>query len=238
MKKVIIITGATSGVGEECAKRFANTLDWQVIGLARNVKKLEMLHEECGENFLGFKCDLTDYKNVVSVFKMISKRVNRLDICVNNAATFKSKRFVDCKIQDIDNIIDTNLKGMMYVTHETLKFIMGLKQKAGSRIINIGSVASLNGIAYQSIYCASKYGMNGFAEALNQEIIENNISISTIFPGGINTPLWNHKNPYPGEEIDKALDPSDIVDLIMYISELKSKVILKNMTLFPSNEWH
>ena len=80
--------------------------------------------------------------------------------------------------------------------------------------------------------------MNGFSEALNQEIIKDNISITTLFPGGIDTPLWNQTNPYPGGSISDLLQPNDIVNIVELLSTLESRVILKNMTIFPSNEWH
>jgi NADP-dependent 3-hydroxy acid dehydrogenase YdfG len=155
---------------------------------------------------------------------------------VNNAAVFKMKEFSDCTFEDIDNMIDINLKGAMYCTFKVIEIMK--KTQTEGRIINIGSVAATRGIENQSIYCASKYGLNGFAEALNQELIKNNISLTTIFPGGINTPLWNEKNPYPGNDKDKILNPLDIVDLVEYIGKLKNRIVLKNLTIFPSNEWH
>lgn len=95
-----------------------------------------------------------------------------IDILVNNAAVFKMEEF---SIADIDRIIDTNLKGVMYATLEALSIMKNSESERGSRIVNIASVASLHGIPKQSIYCASKFGLNGFAEALNQEIIKDNI---------------------------------------------------------------
>lgn len=238
MKKCIIITGVTSGVGEEIALRFTQKLNWKVIGLARNKEKLDILEKSLGANFKGIVCDLQNPKEIVNGFSEIKQLSCHIDILVNNAAVFKLEEFSNCCMEDIDRIIDTNLKGVMYTTLEALSIMNNSNSKRGSRIVNIASVASLHGIPGQSIYCASKFGLNGFAEALNQEIIKNNISITTIYPGGINTPLWNNDNPYPAGDVNKTLDTTDVVNLIEYISNLQSKVILKNMTLFPSNEWH
>ena len=69
-------------------------------------------------------------------------------------------------------------------------------------------------------------------------MIDKNISITTIFPGGINTPLWNRDNPYPGNDKEKILQPKDIVDIVEYISKLENRIVLKNLTIFPNNEWH
>ena len=138
------------------------------------------------------------------------------------------KPFTSCTLEDIDRIIDTNLKGTMYCTHEALKHI-----KEG-RIINISSVAGLRGIKNEAIYSASKYGMNGFANALNQEIIEKNVSATTLSIGGVNTPL---QEKYFSYDARRLLSKKDVVDMIENTIELKGKIILKDLIMFPSNEY-
>lgn len=235
MKKNIVISGVSSGLGKELAKKFVS-LNWNVIGLARNTKTLQTLSEELGENFSSYAVDLQDEAGVISAFEFIESQFNHIDVIVNNAAVFTMKPFIECSFEDINSIVNTNLKGVMY---STLKAIEIMKKSNGSgRIINISSVAGVHGIENQAIYCASKFGLNGFAEALNQEIIKYNISISTIVPGGINTPLWNDDNPYPGGDTEQLLQCSDLVKTVEYISGLEPRIILKSLTIFPSNEWH
>jgi len=235
LNKTIIISGVTSGVGRALAIRF-HSLGWKVIGLARNEVKLKELLNSLGDNFTFQVVDLMNKDAVAKTFRIIESKNENIDILVNNAAVFQSKEFFKCSLEDIDTIIDTNLKGVMYSTLEAIRVMK--KSSSSSRIVNIGSVASINGIKNQSIYCASKFGLNGFSEALNQEIIKDNISITTLFPGGIDTPLWNQTNPYPGGSISDLLQPNDIVNIVELLSTLESRVILKNMTIFPSNEWH
>lgn len=234
MSNIIAITGVTSGLGFELSKKFIE-LDWIVIGLSRNTQKLNQLKLKFGSNFHSFTTDISNIKSVENTFKKIRDEFNKIDIFVNNAAVFKMDKFTNCTYTDIDTIIDTNLKGVMYSTLNVVD-IMKASDCIG-RIINIGSVASTHGIENQAIYCASKYGLNGFAEALNQEIINYGLSISTIFIGGMDTPLWNESNPYPGDK-SKLLQCSDVVDMVCYISNIENRVILKNITIFPSNEWH
>ena len=234
--KTIVISGSSSGLGEELANRFTK-LGWMVLGIGRNHEKLNSLEKKFGKNFKGFVADVTIKEDVVKTFNDIQDQFINIDLFVNNAAVFKMKEFSESSFEDIDSIIDTNLKGSMYCT---MKVIENMKKnlKSEGRIINIGSVASTRGIENQSIYCASKYGLNGFAEALSQELIDKNISITTIFPGGINTPLWNKDNPYPGNDKEKILQTKDIVDIVEYISKLENRIVLKNLTIFPNNEWH
>ena len=235
MKKVMVITGASSGVGETLAKKFVE-LGWHVVGLARNKDRLLQISSDLGNHFSFMQIDIKNEADVQKTFEAIEQKFGTIDILVNNAAIFKMDQFLNCTFEDINAIIDTNLKGVMYSTLQAISIMK--KTQAAARIINIASVASIHGIKNQAIYCASKFGLNGFAEALNQEIIQYNISISTIFPGGINTPLWNDENPYPGINKDQILQCSDFVKTVEYISELEPRIILKNLTIFPSNEWH
>jgi short-subunit dehydrogenase len=105
--------------------------------------------------------------------------------------------------------------------------------------VNIGSVSGLHGIRHQAVYSASKFGLEGFADSLNQELVERGIYLSTINPGGIDTPLWDERsNPYPGDTKDKLLQVGTIVEMVLYVAELPRNVLLKKIVAFPINEWH
>jgi NADP-dependent 3-hydroxy acid dehydrogenase YdfG len=234
-RKVLVVVGATRGVGKAISEKFIE-IGWHVVGLGRDQKRLQAMEQEYGRLFRGIAIDIRNPKDVTDCFVVIGAELQRIDMLVNNAAVFKKAKYLTCSYNDIDNIIDTNLKGIMYVTLAALKVMV--KTKLPGRIINVASVASLHGIEDQSIYCASKYGLNGFAEALNQELIgPHNIALTTLYPGGIDTPLWGKSNPYPGDTTS-LLQSKDIVSVIEYISTLAPRVVLKNMTIFPSSEWH
>jgi len=223
MCKKIVITGATSGIGKELAIRFVEK-GWGVIGLGRKYSILKEMEKAYPALFEGYQVDIRFKREVIAVFKIIGD----FDVLVNNAGVYLKKPFASCTLEDIDRIIDTNLKGTMYCTHEALKHI-----KEG-RIINISSVAGLRGIKNEAIYSASKYGMNGFADALNQEIIEKNVSVTTLSLGGVNTPL---QEKYFSYDARRLLSKKDVVDMIENIIELKGKIILKDLIMFPSNEY-
>jgi|APGre2960657404_1045060.scaffolds.fasta_scaffold23115_2 NADP-dependent 3-hydroxy acid dehydrogenase YdfG len=225
MNKTVIITGTSSGVGKQCVERFLNK-KWNVIGLSRTNVDLY------NANYFHIKTDIKDPVSIKNSFEIISKKYNSIDLLINNAAVFKMKPFVEFNEEEIDDIIDTNIKGTIFCTLNTIKIMNK------GRIINISSVSGTHGIENQSVYSSTKYALNGFAESLNQELIKKNILISTICPGGINTPLWNDKNQYPGSDVTKILNPNDIVNMIEYIVDLPENVVLKNVTLFPTCEWH
>lgn len=220
-KKKILITGATSGVGKRCVEIFIDK-GYEVYAIGRNFDNLNY------DGVKKLKCDISDYESVKNLFKDI----NEIDILVNNASVFKTKKFTEFNSTEIDELIDINLKGTMYVTLECLKHM-----KSGSRIINIGSVSGINGIKNQSVYSSSKHGLVGFSESLSQELEKDGILVSIINPGGIDTPLWNEKNKYDGNKED-MLQTTDIVNIIEYICNLPNNVVLKNITVFPKCEWH
>ncbi len=223
--KTIVITGATSGVGKKLVEVLLGK-KYNIIALGRNKSKLDKL-KLINKNITCLEVDIKNPNSVISAFKQI----NKIDILVNNASIFNMKPFIDFTIKEIDDIIDTNLKGTIYCTLEAIK-----KIKKG-RIINIGSVSGTHGIENQSVYSSSKFGVMGFSDSLSQEINKRGILISTICPGGINTPLWNPNNPYPGD-VEKLLNTSDITNTIEYIINLPQNVVLKSLTIFPKCEWH
>ncbi len=221
--KTIVITGATSGVGEKLVNQFSSK-GFNVIALGRDELKLNKLR---ANNIKCIKADIRIPKEVQIAFSSIKK----IDILVNNASIFKMKKFDSFNTKEIDDILDTNLKGTIYCTLEAIK-----KMNKG-RIINISSVSGTHGIKNQAVYSSSKYGVIGFAESLAQELKEKGILISTICPGGINTPLWNESNPYPGN-IEDLITTDDIFNTLNYIINLPDNVIVKTITMFPNCEWH
>ncbi|MBU3589068.1 SDR family oxidoreductase [Polynucleobacter sp. 80A-SIGWE] len=232
--KTVLITGVTSGLGKEIAQKFVRK-GWNVIGLGRNTAQLVAMQMELGRLFSPFEVDISNSIKLEACFQKILLNFPVLDVLINNAAVFKLKEFDQCTIGDIDNIIDTNLKGPMYCT---LLALRSIKRESG-RIVNISSVAGTHGIKLQSIYCASKFGLNGFGQALGQELLDRGISLTTISPGGINTPLWSEENnPYPGENKEKLIQPNELAKMVERIVELPSNMVVKDIVVFPSNEWH
>ena len=226
--KVAVVTGASSGVGLAVARRFV-AKGWSVHGFARTRAALEAAHAELGTRFAPHVVDVRDAAQVHAAFARLAK----VEVLVNNAAVFRMKPFWQCDDADLDAMIDTNLKGTLRCTRAALA-----KMEPGARIINVGSVAGTHGIANQAIYCASKFGVEGFADALGQELQPRGIAVTTVAPGGIDTPLWQAKdNPYPGPP-GKILEADDVARLVEYVAELPPHVVLKRVTLFPSNEWH
>lgn len=220
--KTAVITGTSKGLGKATAERLL-ALGWKVIGLARS--KTDIIDE----NFLGIEIDITNKADVIYFSKSFK---GKADLLINNAAVFSSTLFADEDSQNIDSIIDTNVKGAMYITKFGLEYL-----NRPARIIFINSVAGLGELRGQSIYCASKYALTAFAGVLGKELRGKEIRVSSIHPGGIDTPLWNANNPYP-LDISHALSTDEVVRTIEFIINAPNNVDYKTIKLFPSVEWH
>jgi len=222
MNKTILITGTTSGVGATIAHDYIEK-DWNVIGFARG----ESIFQQ--SNYKHFKVDIGNPYFLSVAFEQIGN----IDILVNNAAVFKMKTFSQTSIDEIDDMIDINLKGAMYVTKFALQ-----KMEKGSRIFFINSVAGLEELENQSAYCASKHGLTGFAGVLGEELRSKGIKVTSIHPGGIDTPLWSRDIPYPCGDISKAISPMELVKLIDFVYNSQFNVEYKTIKMFPDTEWH
>ena len=223
--KTILITGTSSGVGATIAYDYIQK-GWNVIGFARSESLFNY------PNYKHYQVDISKiYTSLSDTFDQIGD--TRIDILVNNAAVFKMKPFSETSIEEIYDMIDINLKGAMYVT----KFALENMEK-GSRIFFINSVAGLEELENQSVYCASKHGLTGFAGVLGQELRPRGIKVTSIHPGGINTPLWNKDIPYPCGDVNQAISPIELVKVIDFVYNSKFNIEYKTIKMFPDTEWH
>jgi NAD(P)-dependent dehydrogenase (short-subunit alcohol dehydrogenase family) len=223
--KTILITGTSSGVGATIAYDYIQK-GWNVIGFARSESLFNY------PNYKHYQVDISKiYTSLSDTFDQIGD--TKIDILVNNAAVFKMKPFSETSIEEIYDMIDINLKGAMYVT----KFALENMEK-GSRIFFINSVAGLEELENQSVYCASKHGLTGFAGVLGKELQPKGIKVTSIHPGGIDTPLWTRDIPYPCGDVSQAISPLEVVKLIDFVYNSKLNIDYKTIKMFPDTEWH
>ena len=223
MYKIALITGTSSGLGKTIAKHLLAN-DWVVIGVSRG--KSTIIHS-C---YTNYKVDISDSQAVKNLF--INLNSFKFDLLINNSAVFEYVSFNETPVQTIDKIIDINLKGSMYVTKNALHLM-----NKNSRIIFINSVAGLEELENQSIYCASKYGLTAFAGVLGKELRGESIKVTSIHPGGINTPMWDSNKDFH-DDLTKLIDPQQIADMITFICNSQTNIEYKTIKMFPDIEWH
>jgi NAD(P)-dependent dehydrogenase (short-subunit alcohol dehydrogenase family) len=223
MRKVAVVTGCSYGLGADICQKLMDD-GYYVYGLSRSQPSNSLMMFP--EQFKWIECDISQYEEVRLAFKHIN---DWTDILVNNAGVFEMGTFASQNHKTIDKLLDVNLKGAMYVTNEALKWM-----PSGSRIFFINSVSGLYEIEYEAIYGASKHALTAFAGVLGKELQSRGISVTSIHPGSIETPM---QRTNPNNEPDKFMKPAEIANLISFICKSK-KVEYKTIKLFPSTEWH
>jgi short-subunit dehydrogenase len=223
MRKVAVVTGCSYGLGYDIADRLIDE-GYFVYGLSRTKPPVKLF--AAPDTFQWIECDISKSNQVEDAFKRIGTYI---DVLVNNAGVYEWGLFKSYfTVEKIDHIIDLNVKGTMYVTLQALKLM-----NKGSDIIFINSVAGLNEIQWEAVYSASKHAITAFAGVLGSEFnLElDDIRVTSIHPGGINTPMQNkHANKH------KLLNTKEITDTMIHV--LKAKATYKTIKLFSDFEWH
>lgn len=192
--KVVIVTGASSGIGEATAREFAKH-GAKVVLAARRVDKLESLAQEIstmgtGAETLVVQADLSKLEDIQNMISQTLEKFTRIDVLVNNAGFGRLDWLENLDpIKDIQAQMDVNVMGVIQTTRQVLPVMM--KQRAGS-IINMCSMAGLVGTPTYTIYAASKHAVHGFSEALRREVKPWGIDVSLIYPGGVVTEFTQH----------------------------------------------
>jgi len=182
--KTVFITGASSGIGKETAKLFSKK-GWNVIATMRNPQAEKELTKL--KNVKLVQCDVTNQNSIKTAIEEGIKAFNSIDVLINNAGYYILGPFEASTHEQIKRQIDTNLFGLIEVTKEMIPYFR--KQKSGV-IINLSSIAGIISIPLQSLYHATKWGVEGFSEALRYELRPFNIRVKIIEPGVIKTDFY------------------------------------------------
>jgi short-subunit dehydrogenase len=175
--RVVMITGASSGIGKACAE-YLNQKGYQVFGTSRKIK------DSTNNTFELIKMDINDDKSVEQGIKYVINKKGRIDILVNNAGYGISGSIEDTSIKKAKEQFETNFFGIHRICKEILPFMR--KQKYGY-IINISSIGGIVGLPFQGLYCASKFALEGWTESLRMEVNSFGINVVLIEPGDIKT---------------------------------------------------
>lgn len=192
--KVIVVTGASSGIGEAAAREFGRE-GAKVVLAARRLDKLQSLAQEIngmntGAETLIVQADLSRFEEIQSLAAQAFERFGRIDVLVNNAGFGRLDWLENLDpVKDIQAQIDVNVMGVIQTTRQVLPIM--IKQRSGS-IINMCSMAGLVGTPTYTIYAASKHAVHGFSEALRREVKPWGIDVSLIYPGGVATEFTQH----------------------------------------------
>ena len=183
MSKTWLITGVSSGFGYEMTKQLLEKGD-VVIGTVRNKAKVEKLIEDYPVNFDCQILDVTDFERIHTFIPEMFEKHGRIDVVVNNAGYGLFGAAEELDYVNIQKILDTNLTGPIMIIHDSLPY---LRKQGGGRIIQLSSYGGQVAYAANSMYHATKFGIEGFCESVAQEVAKFNIGITIVEPGGART---------------------------------------------------
>ena len=189
--KVVLITGASSGIGKQTAIEFAK-LGSSIILVARRKNKLEQVENELKQfnvNTLVCVCDVSKKDQVEELSKIVLQKFDSIDILVNNAGFVIYGSVSDLSINEIESQMETNYFGMIYCVKNFLPLM--LKKKSG-HIVNVASVGASFSVPGVSSYCATKFAMLGFSEGLKHELYGTGVGLTVVSPIMVRTPLFEH----------------------------------------------
>lgn len=225
--KVIIVTGASKGIGKAIGDLLGQ--HHKIALISRNIETLEELaNNRTGvDTFLAISADVTKEDEVSQAVTKVLDTFGTIDVLINNAGIGTFKRIDKFTLEEFTQVIDTNLIGTFLFTKYVVPTL--IKNKAG-QIINIASVAGLNGFKSGTAYAASKFGQIGFTESLREDLKEYGIAVTTIAPGGVRTTFGGKSLT---DERDYLLEPEDVARTVEYLVNESETANAKLIELKP-----
>lgn len=228
-QKVVVITGASRGIGRSIALEFAKN-DYFLALCSRSSKNLEKLENDIkniNNNYLTSSFDIRREEEVNDFIKELTAKKSRINILINNAGTAHISSVEETSPEMWDEIMDVNLKSTFLMVRSSLPFM-----SSGDHIINIGSNASKIGFPNWSAYCASKFGMLGFTNSLREELRGRNIKVSAVLPGPTNTGLWKTLD---GEwNTNAMIDPGIVAKTVFNVATQPENANIDEIDIVPS----
>ena len=226
--KTALITGGTKGIGFAIADTLARA-GANVFICARNREEVEAAVQKLGENAAGKLCDVRVEEQVKATMESCGRRFGGVDILVNNAGMgIFGKTVEETSGDEFRQTLETNLFGVFYACHHAIPL---MKQRGGGYIFNISSLAGQNAHPKMAAYNASKYGLNGFSEALMQEVRHDNIKVSYICPGSVNTYFGDET---PTDEKAWQLQGGDIAQVVIDLLAMNERALPSKVEIRPS----
>jgi NADP-dependent 3-hydroxy acid dehydrogenase YdfG len=245
---VALVTGASSGIGAATARRLAE--DGATVALvARRKERLDLLAAEielAGGTAVAVEADITDRDQAAAAVHHVVDRLGRLDILVNNAGLMLLGPVLGADTEDWDRMIAINLQGLLYTTRTALPHLLQAAEQGPRQVADIVNISSVAGRIVSNgfgVYNLTKFGVNGFTEALRQEVTQRHVRVGVVEPGGVATELGSHNKPEIRSEIidpfyeqTEVLAPEDIADGVSYLVTRPRHTAIVELWIMPTEQ--
>ncbi len=239
--KTVFITGATSGIGEACAETFAQA-GHQLILCGRREERLQKLRERLEKahkiSTYILKLDVTKKDDVYQAIRKMPFHWKRIDVLINNAGLALGMTGIDeGSDEDWDRMIDTNIKGLLYVSKAVIPL---MKEQGCGHIINIGSIAGVETYPKGNVYCATKHAVSALTKGMRMDLLPYGIKVSQVSPGATETEFSvvrfhgdkeKARNVYMGY---KPLTGADVAEVVFFVATLPKHINVNDLLVMPT----
>ncbi|MFB1021789.1 MAG: SDR family NAD(P)-dependent oxidoreductase [Vicingaceae bacterium] len=241
MKKIILITGATAGIGKATAELYAKN-NWKIILTGRRSERLLALKKELISEFsaevITLNFDVRNKEAVDGAVNSLPSAWKKIDVLLNNAGLAKGFSDIqDGSIEDWETMIDTNIKGLLYVSKAIMPLM--IERKAG-HIVNIGSIAGKEVYAKGNVYCSTKHAVEGITKALRMDLLPHKIKVSAVCPGAVDTEFSTVRFDGDKEKAGSVYDgyqpllANDIAEAIFFVTSRPFHVNINDLLIMPT----
>ena len=242
--KIVVISGASSGIGKACAERFAKA-GARLILCARSLDKITALAEQLKAMYqtesLVIGLDVRNREAVLAAVQSLPADWQGIDILINNAGgALGMEKLQEGNLDDWDTMIDTNVKGLLYLTRAIVPLM--LKYQRNGQVVNIGSVAGIHAYPGGAVYCACKAAVQFISDGLRMDVVDTPIRVTNIQPGMVQTDFSKvrfHGDEKKAAEVYEgitALSAEDIADIIIYAASVPPHVQICEVTVTPTHQ--
>ncbi len=229
--KQAVVTGGTRGIGRAIAQSLLEAGAAVAIcgrGEPATARAVEELAAATGGEVIGAACDVRDEGNVAALFRFVEERFGGLDILINNAGLGIFQAVGDMSVDEWRQVIDTNLTGVFLCCREALP---RFRSRGSGFVINISSLAGKNPFASGAAYNASKFGLNGFSEAMMMDHRHDNVKVSYVMPGSVDTGFRPPAGRKPG---GWKIASEDVAEIVMSILAMPERTLISRVEVRPS----
>ncbi len=241
--KCVMITGATSGIGEACAEQFAEAGS-NLLLIARRKDRLQALCRRLADSYAiktrDVILDVTDRKRVTASLDELPEEWQAVDFLINNAGLARGfNRFHEIDLDDMEEMMDTNVKGLIYVSR---KIIPGMVARGGGHIVNIGSIAGHDVYPKGNIYCATKHAVDALTKGMRMDLYDTPVRVSTVDPGLVETEFSMVRfrgDSYRASAVYRDMMPltaADIADIVLFITSRPAHVQIGQVVVYPTDQ--
>lgn len=221
----VLVTGATSGIGRAICERLLGD-GHRVVGIGRDFAKVDF----GSDRFEAVELDLERLDELPAKLAELSRRLDDLDALVLNAGRGEFGHLEEFSYPQIRSLLDLDLVSPIFLARA---FLPAMKRRGRGLLLFMGSEAALRGARRGSLYCASKFALRGFAQALREECAKSGVRVSVLHPGMVDTPFFYPLSFAPGEEPDQALAADEVADTVAFVLAQRPGMVLDEIVLSP-----